>query len=324
MVIALKAQGTEIKHLECKQMSFPYAFTVAAYFATFRDNDDAVEFLMERGVLKSYGHCERCLKDMHLQKHGRALDHRILRCCGCKATTSCRANTFFEKMKCTAKEFILFLYFWVNGSSIDQLVAYTGITKKTAIDYANFLREISSWKFSRDDQKLGGVGHIVQIDESLIYRPKYNRGSGLFREQRWVFGIYDTVRKVGAAFFVEDRSAETLLPLIERWIEPGSEIHSDQWPAYIGISNIPVEPRFIHRTVNHSQGFIDHETGVHTNNVEAYWSSIKRVFKRMYGTTKNHVPSYIDFHMYKQRYGPEPKMIFDAIIAHIEEKYRYE
>ena len=54
-------------------------------------------------------------------------------------------NTFFEKMKCTAKEFSLFLYFWVNNSSIEQLVVYNGIKKKTAIDYDNFLREIASW-----------------------------------------------------------------------------------------------------------------------------------------------------------------------------------
>ncbi len=80
----------------------------------------------------------------------------------------------------------------------------------------------------------------------------------------------------------------------------------------------PCRPPYIHRTVNHSLGFINQETGVHANNVEAYWASIMRVFKRMCGTRTDMVPFYIDLHMYEQGYGNAPQMIFDTLLSHIE------
>jgi IS1 family transposase len=304
-------------------MSFPYDFSVDSFYATFSTNDAAVEFLLERGVMKSSGYCEQCDKVMTLQKREDSIDKKTLRCCTCKRRLSIRHGTFLEKMACTARKFLLFLYFWSSEASIQQLVVYTGISKKTCIDYSSLFRDIPSWKFSVDDQMLGGVGHIVQIDESLIFKPKYNRGSGLFRTQQWIFGIYDTTTSTGAAFFVEDRSAETLCSLITRHIIPGSEIHSDQWAAYSNIAQLPVSPSYVHKTVNHSLGFINRETGVHTNNVEAYWASIKRVFKRMCGTRTDMVSSYIDLHMYKQRYGNAPQIIFDTLLSHIEERYRF-
>jgi transposase-like protein len=173
-----------------------------------------------------------------------------------------------------------------------------------------FFREIASWKFETQDEKLGGVGHVVQVDESVIYRVKYHRGHGLFEPTKWMFGMWDVTSKVGAVFFVPDRSAETLLPLIQQHINPGTEIHSDKWRAYLKIPLIDVQPRYMHRTVNHSLFFKDIETGVHTNNVEAYWSSIKRVFKKLNGTSRAKTASYLDLHMYKERFGRAPKMLF--------------
>ena len=70
------------------------------------------------------------------------------------------------------------------------------------------------------------------IDESVMVKAKYNRGRNLRLPQRWVFGIYDTVQKLGYIVFVTDRSAQTLLPIIERVVRPGSIIHSDGWGAY--------------------------------------------------------------------------------------------
>ncbi|KII60786.1 hypothetical protein RF11_02646 [Thelohanellus kitauei] len=56
--------------------------------------------------------------------------------------------------------------------------------------------KICSWKLSTQNLILGGPGHIVQIDESVISRAMHNRGHDLLRPQRWVLGMYDAASKV--------------------------------------------------------------------------------------------------------------------------------
>ncbi|KII69455.1 hypothetical protein RF11_11101 [Thelohanellus kitauei] len=56
--------------------------------------------------------------------------------------------------------------------------------------------QICSWKLSTQNLILGGPGHIVQIDESVISRAMHNRGHDLLRPQRWVLGMYDAASKV--------------------------------------------------------------------------------------------------------------------------------
>ena len=74
--------------------------------------------------------------------------------------------------------------------------------------------------------------------------------------------------------FVPRRNTVTLLPLIIRHIQHGSRIYSDFWQAYNRINDIrsliggQVRRRYVHMGVNHSQHFVNPQTGVCTNHVE--------------------------------------------------------
>ena len=72
-----------------------------------------------------------------------------------------------------------------------------------------------------EPMQLGGHGKVVQIDESVLVRAKYNRGRQLRERQRWLFGVYDPATKQGYIQLVEDRSADTLLPITQRVVAPG-------------------------------------------------------------------------------------------------------
>jgi transposase-like protein len=118
---------------------------------------------------------------------------------------------------------------------------------------------------------IGGEGIIVEIDESKFGKRKYHRGHRV--EGAWVFGgVERAPEKRTFVQVVEDRSERTLLQAIRENIHPGSIIHSDMWRGYSGIWR---HLNMVHRTVNHSEGFKDPETGVHTNTIEGVWNGFK-------------------------------------------------
>jgi transposase-like protein len=70
---------------------------------------------------------------------------------------------------------------------------------------------------------------------------------------QWVFGGVE--RESGKTFLVHvpDRTADTLMAVINDWIEPGTAVVSDCWSAYRDIQT----HGYIHQTVNHTIGFVD-------------------------------------------------------------------
>ena len=70
-------------------------------------------------------------------------------------------------------------------------------------------------------------------------------------QEIWVFGMVDTSQTpaLGVMVTVQDRTAQTLLPIIQRHLHPGTIVHSDQWSAYRQVQQLP--PVTQHATVNH-------------------------------------------------------------------------
>lgn len=66
---------------------------------------------------------------------------------------------------------------------------------------------------------------------------------------------------------VPTRTAKTLLPIIRKYVAPGTIIHFDKWREYDGLRN---DNNYTYKTVNYSVNFVDHETGVHTQNIERF------------------------------------------------------
>ena len=91
---------------------------------------------------------------------------------------------------------------------------------------------------------------------------------------------------------VEDRSEKTLIPLVQKWILPGTIITSDCWKGYINLEKYG----YVHKTVNHSKEFVD-EDGDNTNKIEGHW----RVKANLstHGRRKNHYSTYFAEFMWR-------------------------
>ena len=124
----------------------------------------------------------------------------------------------------------------------------TGLSENIVSDWKIYLHtRLSAWLLANPNP-LGGPEVIVEVDEAKFGKQKYNKGS--YRERMWVLGGVD--RNTGHCFLLpcpDNRpEAEFLLPLIRRWILPGSIIYTDGWAAY----NSLTAEGFTHGSVNHT------------------------------------------------------------------------
>ena len=130
-----------------------------------------------------------------------------------------------------------------------------------------------------------------------------------------MFGIITTEYSPARGYFkvVDRRNAATLLPIINRCVLPGSEIHTDDWGAYRRIIQLPNVRR--HRVVVHAHNFVDPRTGVHTQEVESCWSQLKLGQKERKGLRREDLQSYFDERMWRQWRGGDHTQIMANFIA---------
>eukprot|EP00794_Sanderia_malayensis_P000800 gene800-93_t len=192
-----------------------------------------------------------------------------------------------------------------------------GLSEPTVVNWYNLMREKCSHKLLALPFVFGGVGHIVEIDESFMIKRKYQRGDVRAQHDQWVFGMYDRTTHVGYIQFVEARTARVLIPIIRAHIAPGSTIYSDGWASYRRLRRYGYQ----HGRVIHQDNFVDPITGVHINGVEAYWSMAKQKIKAVYGSRLQLISSYLDEFMWRERFGQHTAVAFGHMLEHIAEHY---
>ncbi|PSN42423.1 hypothetical protein C0J52_11733 [Blattella germanica] len=185
------------------------------------------------------------------------------------------------------------------------------------VQYFNFFRDLCSWKLVEEADRFmfGGTGCVVQIDESVVTRRKYNRGRVV--KEKWVLGIYDTSLRRGVVLYVCRRDRQTLVPIIQDYVLPGTTIYTDGWPAYGGLNRAA----YVHMVVNHKDNFVDPTTGACTNAVEGYWAKLKRFLRQTDTMKSRRLPEHMDEFMWRDAYC-EDDNVFKKIVEVIRELYR--
>ncbi|RUS71031.1 hypothetical protein EGW08_021202 [Elysia chlorotica] len=172
----------------------------------------------------------------------------------------------------------------------------------TIVDWRSFCSEVTN-EWYRKQAQIGGPDVVVEIDETLITRRKYNRGR--LSTQIWPFGGIERVSK--RKFLVpltcdvaENRTKETLLPLITKYILPGTIIYSDAFRSYHDIKNLG----YTHCVVNHSKNFVDPEdNNFHTQNIERLWKDVKSWVKRP-GIWSKYLYQYLGRYLFPTAHEP--------------------
>ena len=216
---------------------------------------------------------------------------------------SIREDSWLLDARLKLEDVIEFIYLWCQGFSTQDIEHEIRLSRKTIIEWSAYLREVCFQSVMDESCKIGGKGIEVEIDESKFGRRKYYRGHRV--EGQWVFGGREKKDKTQIFMVpVPNRKKETLLPIIQKWIRPGSTIHSDCWRAYACLKDYGYK----HLTVNHSKEFRNWENGACTNAIECDWRHAK-VSMPSYGVHKGLHAGYLAEFMWKRKYMNEDKFL---------------
>jgi transposase-like protein len=277
---------------------------------TVSDKEGAVKFLQERGILHNPRFCAKG-HPMHLQLRDNG-DRWRCNIRECRQEKSLRADTWIHPSKLSFRQVVLFIYCWAREyTSVKFCEDELDLSHTTVVDFNNFLREVCAESLMNNIPAIGGPGMNVELDETLFSRRKNHSGRVL--PQQWVFG--GICRESGECFLVmvDNRSAEVLLPLVQQYVRPGSTVITDQWRAYLGIPTLP--GNYTHMTVNHSQNFVDPESGAHTQRIESTWHLAKARNKKQCGTNREMLNGYLCEFMWRKRL--REKDAFEQILTDI-------
>jgi ISXO2-like transposase domain len=222
----------------------------------------------------------------------------------CKTKTSPAVNTIFSKSKLSIYQILLLALLQLEKIPViyASTMSLCNVGREAAVQGYSFMREIAARvmtnEYSGITQQLGGRGCRIQIDESHIFKAKYNKGerSAIQEMHMWVLGIWEEGTNNGLLFMVNKRNRRTLWPIIGRYVHRESLIITDGWKAYSGLGRYFYQ----HHLVNHSVGFINPATGSNTNTQEGRWNGLKRAIKSCRSVEM--IQNYLHWYMYTQRF----------------------
>ena len=136
---------------------------------------------------------------------------------------------------------------------------------------------------------------------------------------RWLFGGIE--RRSDGQFrcflkMVYNRSGDHLKFHIRQHVAQGTHIITDGWAGYNGLSEIGYQ----HSVVTHEKNFVwPLVPNIHTQRIEATWSSMKR-FLRARGTNKGEfILEYICEYVFRRKFDD----VFGSMLNFIREKHNF-
>ena len=162
-----------------------------------RSFHDVFTFFCQQGLLEVQNVCDFWWKNV-LKERAAVQDGYGWRCTEwrCHRWVSICRNSFFQGSHISLVKWLHVIYFWSHDDSNHRIQHMSGLSNNTVGKMFKALRSVCSNKIATNLIRIGGPGHIVEIDESKFgHKQKYHHGR--FGEGPWVFGAIDRVYKTG-------------------------------------------------------------------------------------------------------------------------------
>ena len=183
-------------------------------------------------------------------------------------------GTMFASKKIQFADFMKFLALYLSKDfSMSRVHAELNWSKNTIIRWCQLCGKACR-AFSEKQPPIGGPGTIVEVDETFIYKRKYNRGRLI--TQYWMLGGRErgTDKKFLCNLEGKRRTAANMVLLTKQHVLPGGKLITDCHRSYSSLSNHGYE----HETINHRVNYV-RDGDVHTQTIERLWRDVKEHIK---------------------------------------------
>ena len=303
-----RPSGSEPRHI-CEVCGLSFFDFIQKFH---KNNEECLNFFKDHNIIPSALTCPKCKsacifrQDQALWRcHTSCKDKKHKRVKRCGFTVSNYKGTFLGKSKLQPWQILLFSACWLRKTfKHTDTCENLEMNSEACVDWRSYCSEVTLHWFSQQ-RPIGGDNIIVEIDETLICKRKHNTGRIL--NQLWLFGGIERESKKHFIVPLQDledqsvpRNRESLFPIIQKYIKPGSVIVSDCWKAYDTLDTLQYE----HWRINHSLHFIDPEDPlIHTQNIERLWRDLKEYIRRP-GIRSKYLKQYVSRYLFIKNTPP--------------------
>ena len=288
-------------------------YTITQFRANYPNEDACLDRIFQLRYNNLV--CPKCEND---KPFTRVKDRRAYQCPSCSFQLYPTKGTIFEKTTTPLTYWFQAIFLQTttrNGVAAKELERQLDVCYKTALRMshqikilmANKGRESFTGVIQADESFFGGLNKNRHADKKVAE----SQGRSC-KDKTPVFGMADLKGNI-SAHVVDDTKGTTLKPIIDAIVnKEKSIIITDEWTGYSKLKE-----DYMHIVINHLQQ--EYVRGAfHTNNIEGYWSQLKRTIKGTHiHVSKRHLQKYVDEVSFRYMHKNHQDTMFETILQNV-------